>query len=95
MTDKPEEKPVEQKQTTTKDAIKIMLKALELAGIASSYRENMIFFNDGKDQTTDPTLTAYIKKAERDFVENHAPEIIEKAQGLLENEIGEIREMLG
>jgi hypothetical protein len=99
MTEPTEAKP-EQKQTATKDAVRVMLKALELAENADSYKESEkghinILVNNGKDKTNDPTLAAYIKKAEQAFIQKHAFAIIKDAKELLENEIGEIREMLG
>jgi hypothetical protein len=89
----------EPKQTTTKDAIRIMLKAFDLAEEATGYKEaekvTMIYFNNGENQTTDPTLAAYIKKAEKMFIKQHGFAIIKEAKELLQIEIDEIRELLG
>lgn len=100
MTEQPQEAQSGQKQTTAKDAIRIMLKSLELAENAHSYKESEkghinIFVNEGRDKTNDPTLAAYIKKAEKALVLACAESILQDAKVLLENEINDIRGMLG
>ena len=102
MTDtkeKPTEAKPEQKRITVKNDVEIMLKALSLAETATGYKESgnetLIFYEDGRQQTKDPTLSHYIKKAEQAFIQKHAFAIIKDAGDILESEIGEIREILG
>jgi hypothetical protein len=102
MENNEEEAKEQPKQTSVKDHVLILIKAHELAKIASSIkvnviesdRETLIFFNDGKDTTTNPTLAHYLERAEKMVLADHPKEIIKTARQLLENEIESIKELL-
>jgi len=103
MNDEQEEKEVQEpKQITTKDSVRILLKAFELAGIAGGYKINQmvsarstkIFVNNGNQAKEDPTLAHYIEIAERKYVAENSPLILEDARFMLEKEIEEIRRLV-
>ena len=98
--EKPETTEQERKQVSTTDSIKILIRSSKLAKTATGYtaatakRPGGIFFNDGNDRTTDPTLSAYIDRAEVGILEKYKAEVIAEAGRLIDAELEAVRELL-
>jgi hypothetical protein len=102
MSDNEEREEQEPKQITTKDSVRILLKAFELAGIAERYestqeiqsRDTRIYINNGSEMREDPTLAHYIAIAEKKYIEKYSDSILDDARQMLEIEIDEIRRLV-
>lgn len=87
-------------QVTPRQSIEILLKSAELADKATDYkppashRQAMIFYDDGSQKVNDPTLYAYIEKAEENILERMKAEVIEEAGNLIRAELEAVKELL-
>jgi hypothetical protein len=101
MSEEKQEQP-QPKQSSVKDQVSVLIKAYELAGIASDVRTvvneksrlTIILYNEGRDKAENPTLAYYIELAEKQFLRQHSKEIIEVARGELKKEIESIKELV-
>ena len=101
--EQPKEKKQEPQQISVKHHVQDLVTALKKAGNIDRYEvfertyppTTKLFFNNGADITTNPTLMGYIARAEKKLVENNVNHVIEIAANLIENDLDEIREVLG
>ena len=96
----PVEAKPEVKQTSTKDAIRIVIKAWILSKKATGYKpktatKKMVIYHDqGRAAADDPTLADYIEKAEKTVLRKYEKEIIKEAGKLIKAELDAVRELL-
>lgn len=95
------EQPQEQPQViviNTKEHVKTLIEAGSLAEKTTRYDRMkhgvLIFFNQGNNQTTNPTLAEYLSRAEKKIVKDMMPEIINEAKTMINDELTTIKELL-
>ena len=99
----PEEKQPEPKPVDVKKHVQALVTALKHAETINRYdvmeksypAELGLFFNKGKDRLTNPTLVSYIARAEKKVVETRIRDVIEIAADMINNDLQEIRGILG
>ncbi len=96
----PTEAKPEVKQTSTKNAIQTMLRALQLALKATNYKPKTasqkmsILYDQGRKSVDNPTLADYIEKAEKTVLRKYEKEIIGEAGELIKAELKLIKSEL-
>ena len=95
------EQPQEQPQViviNTEKHVRTLIKAGKLAEETTRYDRmkhgTLIFFSQGNNQTTNPTLTEYLSRAEKKILNDMMPEIIEEAKTMINDELTNIKELL-
>lgn len=83
----------------TKEQVKNLIEAGKIAEKTTRYdrrkpNNTLIFFNGGKNQTMNPTLTEYLFRAERKIVNEMMSEIIGEASNMIHEELTNIKELL-
>ncbi len=98
MTEENQEQPRQIVVVNFKEQVEMLIDAGKLAAKTNRYdrrkSDTLIYFNEGNEQGTNPTLSEYLKRAESKIISEMMPQIIKEAESMINEELNSIRECL-